>query len=71
MGFATSKIFHDLVRSFEVEVAAEPLCPPSRDLELVLRAMRSEAYEPITNLSPRAFTKNSVFIVAVYCQERS
>ena len=55
----TFKRLHDFVRSFEVERLTEPLRSSSWNLELVLRALRSDSYEPMAILSPRTFTKKT------------
>ena len=41
-----------------------PQVPPSWDLDVVLRHVMSEAYEPLESLSLRSLTKKALFLVA-------
>ena len=58
---STSPVLHDLVHSFKVEV---PVRPPTWDLEVVLRYLRSSTFEPLSSLSLRSLMKKVLFLVS-------
>ena len=47
---STSLVLHDLVRSLKLEVPVKPVRPPTWDLEVVLRYLRSSSFEPLSSL---------------------
>ena len=67
---STSPVLHDLMRSFKVEVPAKPVRPPTWDLEVVLRNLRSSSFEPLSSLSLRSLTKKVLFLVSLTTAKR-
>ena len=67
---SSSSRFHNIIRSSEIELPADPVRPPSWDLEVVLGALCSEEYEPMADLSSQVFTKNIHLLVALATAER-
>ena len=49
--------FRSLLRSFTIERPRGPLSPPSWDLDLVLKHLMSDSYEPLSLQSLRTITK--------------
>ena len=64
---STSPVLHDLVHSFKVEV---PVRPPTWDLEVVLRYLRSSTFEPLSSLSLHSLTKKVLFLVLLATAKR-
>ena len=66
----TSPVLQDFVRSFKVEVPVRSVRPPAWDLEVVLRYLRSSAFEPLSGLSLRSLTKKVLFLIALATAKR-
>ena len=47
---ATSDTFHDLVRSFDIQMPLEPPLPFSWDFDKVLEVLRQSPYEPMSSV---------------------
>ena len=54
---STSPIFLNLMRSFKVEVPVWLVCPPTYDLEVILRYLRSSSFELLSCLSLHSLPK--------------
>ena len=65
---STSPVLHDLVWSFKVEVPVHSVRPPAWDLEVVLRYLRSSAFEPLSDFSSFASKESFVFGVFGHSQ---
>ena len=61
---SASPVLHDLLRSFKVEVPVRPVRPPTWELEVVLRYLRSSSFEPLSSLCLRSLTKKVLFLVS-------
>ena len=64
---STSPVLQDLVRSFKIEV---PVRPPSWDLEVLLKFIRSSTFEPLSSLSLCSLTKKVLFLVSLATAKR-
>ena len=62
---SSSPVIHDLLRSFKVEAPCRAVCPPSWDLEAVLRYVRSSIFKPLVSSSLRDLTRKTLFLVAL------
>ena len=60
----------DLIRSFCIERLRRPSMPPCWDLDIVLRHLMSEAYEPLSSLSLRSLTMKMLFLVVLATAKR-
>ena len=63
-------VIRSLLRSFSIERPRVSSSPPSWDLDLVLRHLMSEAYEPLSSQSLRSLTKKTLFLVALATARR-
>ena len=63
-------VLRGLIRSFCIECPRRPPTPPCWDLDIVLRQLMSEAYEPLSSLSLRSLTKKTLFLVALATTKR-
>ena len=57
-------VLRDLIGPFCSECPHRPPTPPCWDLDVVLRQLMSEAYEPLSSLSLQSLTKKTLFLVA-------
>ena len=67
---SSSKILKDLIRSFEIETPKTPIVPPSWDLDVVLKFLMSDKFEPLQSLSLRTLTVKTLFLVALATVKR-
>ena len=63
-------VLWDLICSFAIEHPRRLQVPPPWDLDVVLRHLMSEAFEPIVSLSLRSLTKKALFLVALATAKR-
>ena len=59
-----------LLRSFAIERPRGPLSPPSWDLDLVLKHLMSDSYEPLSLQSLRIITKKTLFLISLATAKR-
>ena len=67
---SSSPVLHDLLRSFKVEAPCRVVRPPSWDLEVVLRFLRSPIFELLASSSLRDLTRKTLFLVALATAKR-
>ena len=67
---STSPVLQDLVRSFKVELPVRSVRPPAWDLEVVLRYLRSSAFEPLSGLSFVLPDKKALFLISLATAKR-
>ena len=60
----------DLIRSFAIEPPRAPTIPPAWDLNIVLRHLISEAYEPLSSKPLRGVTMKVLFLVSLATVKR-
>ena len=65
-----SRVLRDLIRSFCIEKPRSRFQSPSWDLDLVLKALMSDAYEPLESQTLRTLTKKVLFLVALATAKR-
>ena len=65
-----SRVLRDLLRSFAIEKPRSVSQSPSWDLDLVLRSLMSEEYEPLESQTLRTLTKKVLFLVALATAKR-
>ena len=63
-------VLRDLIRSFAIERPHRPQLPSAWDLNVVLCPLMSVAYYPLENISLRALTKKTLFLVALATARR-
>ena len=63
-------MIRDLLRSFSIARSCPPLSPPSWDVEVVLRALRSPPFEPLVSCSLRDLTIKTLFLVSLATAKR-
>ena len=66
----SSSVIRDLIRSFSIQRPVARVSPPSWDLNVVLRALRSPPYEPLSQASFRNLTKKSLFLLSLATVKR-
>ena len=66
---SSSPVIHDLLRSFKVEAPCA-VRPPSWDLEVVLRYLRSPIFEPLASSPLRDLTRKTLFLIALDTAKR-
>ena len=64
-------VLRDLLHSFALERPHIPRVPPFWDIDVVLRHLMSSDYEPLENISLRAVTKKTLFLVALTTSKRA
>ena len=62
---STSPVLKDLLRSFSIERPRVPNRVPPWDLSIVLRFLRSSAFEPLETIPLRELTKKVLFLTAL------
>ena len=61
---------HDLVKSFEIEIPRREIGTPNWDLDIVLKALCKEPFEPLGEASMRSLTKKTLFLVSLASAKR-
>ena len=67
---SSHQVLRDLIRSFSLERPAAVSRVPPWDLSLVLDFLRSEAFEPLAQLSLRELTKKTIFLLSLATARR-
>ena len=63
-------VLRDLIRSFEIQRPRCPSVTPSWDLNIVLKDLMSEAYEPLGQKDLRTVTKKTLFLLSLATAKR-
>ena len=63
-------VFQDVIRSFCFDCPRRPSMPPCWDLDVVLRQLMAEAYEPLSSLNLRSLAKKTLFLVTLATAKR-
>ena len=65
-----SRVLRDLIRSFSIEKPRSRSQSPSWDLDLVLKSLMSDTYEPLESQTLRTLMKRVLFLVALATAKR-